>query len=100
MSKEEEYERMLYQPQAHIDGVEFASKLSIGLNALKVNEMMLIRGSDRPQFFTIAGKLKDKKFISRWAKIPVVINGVTDPAKLKAKGPQHRDSFVAVKRIE
>ena len=95
MSKEEEYERMLYQPQTDIDGVEFASKLSVGLN-----EMMLIRGSDRPQFFTVAGKLKDKKFISRWAKIPVVINGVTDPAKLKAKGPQHRDSFVAVKRIK
>ncbi len=49
---EEEYERMLYQPQTHIDGVEFASKLSIGLNALRVNEMMLIRGSDRPQFST------------------------------------------------
>jgi len=100
MSKEEEYERMLYQPREHIDGVEFASKLSVGINALKVDEMMLIRGSDRPQYFTIVGKLKDKKFISRWAKIPVVINGVTDPAKLKANGPQHRDSFVAVKRIK
>ncbi len=63
MSKEEEYERMLYQPQTDIDGVEFASKLSVGINALKVDEMMLIRGSDRPQYFTIVGKLKDKKFI-------------------------------------
>lgn len=50
MSKEEEYERMLYQPQTHIEGVEFASKLSVGINALKVDEMMLIRGSDRPRF--------------------------------------------------
>lgn len=102
----EEMDKQLYQPAKSIEHLNVeellndTTQLFRALDSMKVNEMMLIRGSDRPQFFNAAGKLKDKKFISRWVKIPLVINGVTDPAKLKAKGPQHRDSFVAVKRIK
>tara|TARA_R110002153_G_scaffold147686_2_gene298955 strand:- start:223 stop:621 length:399 start_codon:yes stop_codon:yes gene_type:complete len=100
----EEMDKQLYQPAKgieHLDVEEIlndTTQLFKGLNAMKVNEVMLIRKDDQVNFYHWKRKHPRKKMISKSIGAPAVVDQIFFGGDVELPLPGKSSGYLVVKR--
>jgi hypothetical protein len=100
----EEMDKQLYQPAKgieHLDVEEIlndTTQLFKGLNAMKVNEVMLIRKDDQVNFYHWKRKHPRKKMISKSVGAPAVVDQIFFGGDVELPLPGKNSGYLVVKR--
>ncbi len=97
----EEMDRQLYQPTNEIEHLEHeilndTTQLYKGLDAMKVNQVMLIKKDDQVNFYHWKRKHPRKKMISKSVGAPVVIDQIFMGCEIEMPAP--KASYLLIKR--
>ena len=100
----EEMDRQLYQPTSEIENLDVdeilndTTQLYKGLDAMKVNEVMLIRKDDQVNFYHWKRKHPRKKMISKSVAAPTVVSQVFVGIDVEVPFPSKSSGYLVVKR--
>lgn len=98
----EEMDRQLYQPTSEIEHLNVdeilndTTQLYKGLDAMKVNQVMLIKKDDQVNFYHWKRKHPRKKMISKSVGAPVVIDQIFKGCEIEMQAP--KTSYLLIKR--
>lgn len=100
----EEMDKQLYQPAKRIEHLDVeeilndTTQLFKGLNAMKVNEVMLIRKDDQVNFYHWKRKHPRKKMISKSIGAPAVVDQIFFGGDVELPLPGKSSGYLVVKR--
>ena len=100
----EEMDRQLYQPTSEIEHLDVdeilndTTQLYKGLDAMKVNEVMLIKKDDQVNFYHWKRKHPRKKMISKSVGAPTVVSQIFIGADVEGPSPGKSSGYLIVKR--